>query len=204
MLAWPKASSALRAWRARLRARPACARPCAPALPWADRLGDVVDAAGLERGHHVLGLGQAGHEDDRDVRGRRRRPSAGARPRSRRCPASSRRAARCRARACAARCSAALAVGRDQHRVARLRRARRAAPPGCRARRRRSAPGRRAARSRRLCTGGVMATRHRGAFAAVNARLMASSWNWRASARMCGDEAAHCGLRRLRSRRARS
>ena len=33
-----------------------------------DRLGDVVDAACLQRGNKVLGLGEAGHEDDRDVR----------------------------------------------------------------------------------------------------------------------------------------
>jgi hypothetical protein len=33
-----------------------------------DRLGDVVDAARLQRRHQVLGFGQPGHEDDGNVR----------------------------------------------------------------------------------------------------------------------------------------
>ena len=37
----------------------------------ADRLGDVVGAAGGKGGHHVLGFGQPGHEDDGDVLGRK-------------------------------------------------------------------------------------------------------------------------------------
>ena len=32
-----------------------------------DRLGDVVDAAGFQPAHDVLGLGEPGHEDDRHV-----------------------------------------------------------------------------------------------------------------------------------------
>jgi hypothetical protein len=69
-VAWPKASSALRAWRA-WRARLHVRGHARQHLARADGLGHVVHAAGLEGGHHVLGLGQAGHEDDRDVRGGR-------------------------------------------------------------------------------------------------------------------------------------
>ena len=32
-----------------------------------DRLADIINGTGFERPHHVVGIGQAGHEDDRQV-----------------------------------------------------------------------------------------------------------------------------------------
>ncbi len=44
-----------------------------------DWLAEIIDAAGFQRVHDMLGLGQAGHEDDRHLchRGIRLQPTAG-------------------------------------------------------------------------------------------------------------------------------
>ena len=57
-----------------------------------DRLGEIIDAAGPQRVDHMLGLGEAGHEDHRHLRHRAIRLQPAGRSRSHPCRASPRRA----------------------------------------------------------------------------------------------------------------
>ena len=63
-----------------------------------DRLGQEIVGARFEAAHAVGRLVERGDQHDRQMGGRRRGSSAAGRPRNRPCPASSRRAARCRIR----------------------------------------------------------------------------------------------------------